>query len=70
MAHPKRRTSKARKRKRRAHLSLTVPQPHHCPRSGVLTLSHRISEDATHYAFAKGGSQGRVVFERDDEIDV
>lgn len=66
MAHPKRRTSKSAKNKRRSHLSLPVPQVHRCPRSGVLTRSHRMSEDATHYAFEKGGQKGRVVFEKDD----
>ncbi len=66
MAHPKRRTSKSAKNKRRSHLSLTVPQVHYCPRSGVLTRSHRMSEDATHYAFEKGGQKGREVFVKDD----
>jgi len=66
MAHPKRRTSKSAKNKRRSHLALAVPQTHHCPRSGVLTRSHRVSEDATHYGFEKGGKKGRVVFEKDD----
>lgn len=66
MPHPKRRTSKSAKNKRRSHLALTVPQVHYCPRSGVLTRSHRMSEDATHYAFEKGGQKGREVFVKDD----
>lgn len=66
MPNPKRRASKTRKGKRRAHLALTPPQPHRCPRSGALTLSHRMSEEATHYGFERGGTKGRVVFERDD----
>ncbi|MDB2576553.1 50S ribosomal protein L32 [bacterium] len=66
MAHPKRRTSKSAKNKRRSHLSLNAPQAHHCPRSGVLTRSHRMSEDATHYGFEKGGQKGREVFQKDD----
>jgi large subunit ribosomal protein L32 len=67
MAHPKRRTSKSIKNQRRSHLALTAPTVKHCPRSGVLSRSHRISEDATHYGFEKGGTKGRVVFEKDDE---
>jgi len=70
MPNPKRRHSKARKNKRRSHLALVPPQPHHCPRSGVLTRSHRVSEDATHYGFEKGGTKGRVVFEKNDEAEV
>ena len=66
MAHPKRRTSKSAKNKRRSHLSLNAPQAHHCPRSGVLTRSHRMSEEATHYGFVKGGQKGREVFQKDD----
>jgi large subunit ribosomal protein L32 len=66
MAHPKRRTSKSAKNKRRSHLSLNAPQAHHCPRSGVLTRPHRMSEEATHYGFEKGGQKGREVFQKDD----
>jgi large subunit ribosomal protein L32 len=69
MPNPKRRHSKARKNKRRSHLALNPPQPHHCPRSGVLTRSHRVSEEMTHYGFEEGGKKGRVVFEKsDDEV--
>ena len=67
MPNPKRRHSKARKNKRRSHLALVAPQPARCPRSGVLTRSHRVSEDATHYGFEKGGSKGREVFVKTDD---
>lgn len=67
MAHPKRRTSKARKRKRRSHLALKPEAIAKDPRSGALTRPHRINEkESTHYAFDKGGNGGREVFERED----
>ena len=68
MSHPKRRTSKARKGKRRSHLSLNITPPHYDPRTGAVIRSHRINEDeSTHYGFEKGGTKGEAVFERDDE---
>lgn len=67
MPHPKRRSSKPRKRKRRSHLALKVEAVHHDPRSGALTRPHRINEkESTHYGFDKGGSGGFEVFERED----
>jgi ribosomal protein L32 len=67
MAHPKRRTSKACKRKRRSHLALKPEAVVKAPRSGALTRSHRINEkESTHYGFDKGGQGGREVFERED----
>ena len=67
MAHPKRRTSKARKRKRRSHLALKSEAVQRDPRSGALTRPHRINEnESTHYGFDKGGEGGQVVFERED----
>lgn len=67
MAHPKRRISKSRKRKRRSHLALAPEPIHHDPRSGALTRPHRINEkESTHYGFEKGGQGGRPVFERED----
>ena len=67
MAHPKRRTSKATKRKRRSHLALKPEAIAKDPRSGALTRPHRINEkESTHYAFDKGGQGGREVFERED----
>ncbi len=67
MAHPKRRTSKARKRKRRSHLALEAEPVARDPRSGALTRPHRINEkESTHYGFEKGGQGGIQVFERED----
>ncbi len=42
MAVPKRRTSKARKRQRRAHQSLTAPAHSTCPNCQAPTIPHRI----------------------------
>ena len=67
MAHPKRRTSKARKRKRRSHLALVAAAVHRDPRTGAVTRSHRINEkESTHYGFEKGGQGGTEVFQRED----
>ncbi len=67
MAHPKRRISKAFKRKRRSHLALKPEPVQRDPRSGALTRPHRINEkESTHYGFEKGGQGGIEVFERED----
>lgn len=42
MAVPKRKTSKARRDKRRANWKLTVPGMIECPQCGELKLSHRV----------------------------
>ncbi|MEZ5976195.1 MAG: 50S ribosomal protein L32 [Planctomycetota bacterium] len=67
MPHPKRRTSKARKNKRRSHLALEPQALQRDPRSGALTRPHRVNEnESTHYGFKKGGDGGFEVFERED----
>jgi ribosomal protein L32 len=67
MAHPKRRTSKARKGIRRSHLGVKAEAIQKDPRSGALTRPHRVNEEeSTHYGFDKGGSGGFEVFERED----
>jgi len=67
MPNPKRRHSKARKRKRRSHMALRAEPIQRDPRSGALTRPHRINEkDMTHYGFEKGGQGGLEVFERQD----
>ena len=58
MAHPKRRTSKARQRKRRTHQKLATPQLAICPVTGERHLPHR--------AFWKEGRlyyRGKVLIE-------
>ncbi|MBN2705070.1 MAG: 50S ribosomal protein L32 [Deltaproteobacteria bacterium] len=42
MAVPKRRTSKTKKRQRRSHLALTVPQGGTCPNCQAITVPHRV----------------------------
>jgi len=49
MAVPKRKTSKARKRKRRTHDSLTKPNLDKCPKCGTARVSHRLCPDCGHY---------------------
>ena len=67
MPHPKRRTSKERKRRRRSPLARREPAVHRDPRSGAVTRPHRINEkESTHYGFEKGGQGGLEVFERED----
>lgn len=49
MAVPKRKTSKATKRKRRTHLKLNVPGMNNCSECGELKLSHRVCSACGHY---------------------
>ena len=55
MAVPKRKVSKARKRKRRSHHALTAPNVVNCPECGEPRLSHRACP-------ACGFYNGRKVF--------
>ncbi|MCG8513402.1 MAG: 50S ribosomal protein L32 [Halanaerobiales bacterium] len=49
MAVPKRRTSKARKRKRRTHWKLTAPSLVACPQCHEFKLPHRVCPSCGHY---------------------
>ncbi len=49
MAHPKRRSSKARKGKRRAHQALRVPSLAPCPRCSHLKPPHRVCPQCGEY---------------------
>ena len=49
MAVPKRKTSKASKRKRRTHFKLEVPGMNNCPECGELKLSHRVCSSCGFY---------------------
>lgn len=49
MAVPKRRTSKARKRKRRTHWKLTSPNMVECPQCHELKLPHRVCPSCGQY---------------------
>lgn len=49
MAVPKKRASKARRNKRRAHDALTLPKISKCAKTGLPKLSHRVCEDSGYY---------------------
>lgn len=49
MAVPKRKTSKARKRKRRSHLALVTPAHSLCDRCGASKVPHAVCESCGHY---------------------
>lgn len=66
MAHPKRRTSKARKGIRRAHLGLDVAAPNRCPRCNEATRPHRVCDNCGHYGFDKGGQKGVAILDREE----
>ena len=53
MALPKRKTSKARKRKRRTHDSLVKPNLDKCPKCGAARVSHRVCPECGHYGNQK-----------------
>lgn len=62
MAHPKRKTSKSKRDKRRTHYKLTPPSLAKCPTTGEFHLAHR--------AFWLDGKlyhKGRVIIEK--EVD-
>jgi len=54
MAHPKRKISKQRKRKRRTHYKATAPQVHVCKNTGLPHLWHRAYKDDMGNTFYKG----------------
>ena len=49
MAVPKRKTSKARKRKRRTHYKLDTPNLDRCSNCGAAKTPHRVCADCGHY---------------------
>ncbi len=49
MAVPKRRTSKARRNKRRAHWKLALPGLVKCPQCHEAKLAHRVCPNCGHY---------------------
>ncbi|MFN3596191.1 MAG: 50S ribosomal protein L32 [Rubricoccaceae bacterium] len=60
MANPKRRNSKARTAKRRAHYKVSaLPATQACPNCGADKLMHRACPTCGHY-------RGRAVIERQD----
>ncbi|MDA0902992.1 MAG: 50S ribosomal protein L32 [Bacteroidetes bacterium] len=61
MAHPKRRQSKTRTRKRRTHDALTAPNVSTCPTTGQPHMFHR-----AHWHEGKLYYKGKVVMEREE----
>ena len=53
MAVPKKKSSKARKRKRRSHDALTLPKISKCAKTGLPKLSHRVCEESGFYGKTK-----------------
>ena len=49
-ALPKRKTSKARRDKRRSHLALTPPNTTECPQCHSQMMPHRVCPTCGHYA--------------------
>lgn len=64
MAHPKSRISKQRKRKRRTHKKLSMPQIATCNKTGEPHLYHRAywHEGSMYY-------KGQVVIQADEDLD-
>lgn len=62
MAHPKRKTSKTRRDKRRSHHSLKPKAITTCPTTGEPHLSHR-----AHWYEGKLYYRGKVVMEQEDQ---
>lgn len=60
MAVPKRKTSKARRDKRRSHDSLRAPAASTCPQCGAPKVPHRV-------CMSCGTYKGRTIIEVDDE---
>lgn len=56
MANPKRRTSKARRDRRRSHHALRPPASSMCPECGEVKMPHRACSHCGHY-------RGRAVVE-------
>ena len=49
MAHPKRKTSKQRKHKRRTHLKAVAPTTMSCQNCGATVQYHRVCPECGHY---------------------
>jgi large subunit ribosomal protein L32 len=60
MAVPKRKTSKARRDKRRSHDALTAPAASTCPQCGGPRLPHRVCGSC-------GSYKGRTIVEIDED---
>lgn len=61
MAHPKRKTSKARRDKRRTHIKLADPTTTECPNCGAYHQRHRACSSCGYY-------RGRQVMKAETEV--
>jgi large subunit ribosomal protein L32 len=58
MAHPKRKTSKTRRDKRRTHYKAEIPQLSACSNCGATIQYHRVCPECGHY-------RGKLVIEKE-----
>lgn len=61
MANPKRRTSKARRDKRRSHHALTIPGFSRCSNCQEMKVPHRVCPACGHY-------KGKEILETDQDV--
>ncbi|RLC40792.1 MAG: 50S ribosomal protein L32 [Candidatus Coatesbacteria bacterium] len=61
MAHPKRRTSKSKKRKRRTHWKLSAPNLVKCSNCGSMMMPHQVCPECGYY----NGRQVVVIEEKE-----
>lgn len=62
MAVPKKKTSRARRNRRRSHDALKLPQLSKCARTGAPKLSHRVCEESGYYG------KNKQVFEVEERL--
>ncbi|MDR0559703.1 MAG: 50S ribosomal protein L32 [Prevotellaceae bacterium] len=60
MAHPKHRTSRQRKRKRRTHYKAEIPTIASCSNCGSAVLYHRVCPECGYY-------RGRLIIDKSSE---
>ncbi|MEA2042078.1 MAG: 50S ribosomal protein L32 [Bacteroidota bacterium] len=61
MAHPKRKTSKQRRNKRRTHHKAESKQLHSCPNCGTAVQYHRVCPECGHY-------RGKLAIETEETL--
>lgn len=62
MATPKKKSSKARRNKRRSHDALSMPKISKCAKTGLPKLSHRVCEESGFYG------KNKQVFEVEERL--
>ncbi len=61
MAHPKRKTSKQRRDKRRTHYKATATTTAKCSNCGATHVYHRVCPECGHY-------RGKLAIQQDEEL--